>query len=129
MQTSAQSQETERQSSWQSYGQQQQASRQDYGKEAQNSRQDYADDYHGGGCCYGGYHGYYGAPTGGAFAAGMLTGMTVGSMVTAASFQASTEPKTTVVVSGVTYYQVGTTWYQPVYQSGQVTYVVVNPPK
>jgi hypothetical protein len=38
-------------------------------------------------------------------------------------------PKTPVVVSGVTYYQVGSTWYQPVYQGGQVTYVVVQPPQ
>ena len=36
---------------------------------------------------------------------------------------------TPVVVNGVTYYQCGSTWYQPAYQGSQVTYVVVNPPK
>jgi hypothetical protein len=36
---------------------------------------------------------------------------------------------TPVVVSGVTYYQSGSTWYQPVYQGGQGTYVIVNPPQ
>jgi hypothetical protein len=34
-----------------------------------------------------------------------------------------------VVVGGVTYYQVGSTWYQPMYQGGQVVYVVVQPPQ
>ena len=38
-------------------------------------------------------------------------------------------PPTPVVVSGVTYYQSDSTWYQPVYQGDQVTYVVVNPPQ
>ena len=30
---------------------------------------------------------------------------------------------------GYTYYQCGSTWYQPVHQGSQVTYVVVNPPQ
>jgi hypothetical protein len=34
-----------------------------------------------------------------------------------------------VLVNGVTYYQVGSTGYQPQYQGSQVTYVVVNPPQ
>jgi hypothetical protein len=110
MQSSAQSQQDERQSSWQSYGQQQ-----------QQNRQDWADDYHGG-CCY---HGY---GSGGAFAAGALAGLAIGTIVTAAQFSASEAAKTPVVVNNVTYYQVGSTWYQPQYQGGQVTYVVVNPP-
>jgi uncharacterized MAPEG superfamily protein len=33
-----------------------------------------------------------------------------------------------VVVSGFTYQQCGSTWYQPQYAGSQVTYVVVNPP-
>src|SRR5262245_58219604 len=38
-------------------------------------------------------------------------------------------PPTPVVVSGVTYDQSGSTWYQPVYAGGEVTYVVVDPPQ
>ena len=34
-----------------------------------------------------------------------------------------------VVVHNVTYDQSVSTWYQPMYQGGQVTYVVVNPPQ
>ena len=36
---------------------------------------------------------------------------------------------TQMVVNGVTYYQCGSTWYKPVYQTGQVAYQVVSPPK
>jgi hypothetical protein len=38
-------------------------------------------------------------------------------------------PMTPVIVGGYTYYQCGSTWYQPAYQGSQVTYVVVNPLK
>jgi len=34
-----------------------------------------------------------------------------------------------VVVNGMSYYQCGSTWYQPRYAGSQVTYVVVNPPR
>jgi hypothetical protein len=34
---------------------------------------------------------------------------------------------TTVVTGGVTYHQCGGAYYQPVFQSGQVVYVVVQP--
>jgi hypothetical protein len=34
-----------------------------------------------------------------------------------------------VVVHNVTYDQSVSTWYQPMYQGGQATYVVVNPPR
>jgi hypothetical protein len=34
-----------------------------------------------------------------------------------------------VVVGGVSYLQVGSTWYQPQYAGTQVTYVVVQPPR
>jgi hypothetical protein len=135
MQSSAQSQQDERQQSWQSHGQQQQQSRQSYatqhqqswqsyGQQQQENRQNWADDYHGG-CCY---HGY-GYSSGGAFAAGALTGLALGTVITAAQFNASAAAKTPVVVNNVTYYQVGSTWYQPQYQGGQPTYVVVNPPQ
>ena len=133
MQSSAQSQQGERQQSWQSNEQQQQQSRQSYatqhqqswqsyGQQQQENRQNWADDYHGG-CCY---HGY---SSGGAFAVGALTGLALGTAITAAQFNASTAAKTPVVVNNVTYYQVGSTWYQPQYQGGQLTYVVVNPPQ
>jgi carbonic anhydrase len=32
-------------------------------------------------------------------------------------------------VGGMTCYQCGSTWYQPAYQGGQVTYVMVKPPQ
>jgi hypothetical protein len=86
----------------------------------QENRQDWADDYHGHG--YGGYY-----RPGGAYAAGAVAGMVVGATITAAAFSAMAVPPAPVVVSGVTYYQSGSTWYQPMYQGSQVTYVVVNP--
>jgi hypothetical protein len=58
-----------------------------------------------------------------------VAGAVVGATITAAAFSAMAVPPTPVVVSGVTYYQSGSTWYQPVYQGGQVTYVIVNPPQ
>jgi hypothetical protein len=124
MQSSSQANQASKQESRQGYGQQQQESRQSYGQQQQQSRQNYADnydDYHHGG-------GYY-PSTAGAYAAGVVTGAVVGSAITAASYNAMSAPKTTVVVGGVTYYQVGSTWYQPVYQGSSVTYIVVNPPK
>jgi hypothetical protein len=36
---------------------------------------------------------------------------------------------TSVIVSGMTYQQCGSTWYQPQYAGSNVTYVVVNPPR
>ena len=62
-------------------------------------------------------------------AAGAVAGAVVGATITAAAFSAMAVPPTPVVVSGVTYYQSGSTWYQLVYQGGQVTYVIVNPPQ
>ena len=35
----------------------------------------------------------------------------------------------TVVTGNVTYQQCGSTWYQPSYSGGNVTYIVVNPPR
>jgi hypothetical protein len=129
MQSGAQSNQTQRQQSWQSYGQQQQQSRQSYGQQQQQNRQNYANSYDNYHPTYNYYGGGYYPSTGGAFAAGALTGAVIGSVMTAASFNAMSAPKTPVYVNGVTYYQVGSTWYQPVYQGGSVTYVVVNPPQ
>jgi hypothetical protein len=81
----------------------------------QENRQDWADDYRG--------YGYRGYRPG---AAGAVV---VGATITAAAFSAMAVAPAPVVVSGVTYYQSGSTWYQPVYEGGEVTYVVVNPPQ
>ena len=57
-------------------------------------------------------------------AVGTITAAVVGSIV-------HTKPPEAVpvAVNGVTYLQVGSTWYQPQYAGTQVSYVVVNPPK
>ena len=78
---------------------------------------------------YGGYYGGYYPSTGGAYAAGVVTGAVIGSTMTAAAFSAQATTCTKVIVSGITYYQCGSTWYQPTTQGSQVTYIVVNPPK
>jgi hypothetical protein len=49
--------------------------------------------------------------------------------MTAAAFSAQASSCTKVIVSGLAYYQCGSTWYQPTTQGSQVTYIVVNPPK
>jgi hypothetical protein len=107
----------------QSYGTQRQEDRQSYGDQARNQRQDYADDYldeyH--------YHGYGSYPVGAGLA--VVGVAAVGTAITVSAFQAMSCPMTPVVVSGSTYYQCGTTWYQPAYQGGSVNYIVVNPPK
>jgi hypothetical protein len=53
----------------------------------------------------------------------------MGTAITASAFAAMSCPMTPVVMGGYTYYQCGSTWYQPAYQGSQVTFVVVNPPK
>jgi hypothetical protein len=35
---------------------------------------------------------------------------------------------TNVEVNGITYARCGSSWYQPVYDHGQLAYQVVNPP-
>jgi hypothetical protein len=49
--------------------------------------------------------------------------------MTAAAFSAQKSSCSTLVVNGVSYYQCGSTWYQPSYQGGNVTYIVVSPPQ
>jgi len=107
---------------WQSYGQQQ--SRQSYGQQQQQSRQNYASDYYDDFHRHGGYY-----PTGRAYAAVVITGAVIGSTMTAAAFSAQAASCATVLVGGLTYYQCGSTWYQPTTQGSQVTYIVVNPPQ
>jgi hypothetical protein len=62
---------------------------------------------------------------------GLAAGMVIGSMVTSAQPNPGAGAgctMTQVVVNGVTYAHCGSTWYQPVYQNGQVAYQVVKPP-
>jgi hypothetical protein len=76
--------------------------------------------YHRGGYGYGGYPV---ARAVGATAAVAVTAAAIGSMVY--SLPPSCQ---TVVTSGVTYHQCGSSWYQPRYSGTQTTYVVVDPP-
>jgi hypothetical protein len=55
--------------------------------------------------------------------------MAIGSVLTAAAFSAQASSCSSVSVNGMTYQQCGSTWYQPSYSGGSVTYVVVNPPR
>jgi hypothetical protein len=55
--------------------------------------------------------------------------MVIGSVLTAAAFSAQSSSCTSVSVNGMSYYQCGSTWYQPSYSGGSVTYIVVNPPR
>jgi hypothetical protein len=55
--------------------------------------------------------------------------LSIGTAITAAAFQSLSCPVTPVVVGGYTYYQCGSTRYQPAYQGSQEIYVVVNPPQ
>jgi hypothetical protein len=73
---------------------------------------DYHDDYHPV------------ATAAAAAAAATVTSAVIGSIV-------HTKPPDAVpvVVNGITYLQVGSTWYQPQYAGTQVTYVVVAPPR
>jgi hypothetical protein len=80
---------------------------------------DYLDDYH---CHY-----YSSYPVGAGLA--VAGAVAVGTAITASAFSAMSCPMTPVVVSGYTYYQCGSTWYQPTYRGSEVTYVVVNPPR
>jgi hypothetical protein len=62
-----------------------------------------------------------------------MAGLAVGSMMSRQQAQQqATQSGCTMnqmVVNGMTYVQCGSTWYQPVYQNGQVAYQVVNPPR
>ena len=77
-------------------------------------------DRHGWGCCYD--H---------PIAAGVAVG--TAAAVTAAAIGSvvySLPPScTSVIVSGISYQQCGSAWYQPQYAGSNVTYVVVNPPR
>jgi hypothetical protein len=55
--------------------------------------------------------------------------MVIGATMTAAAFNAQKSSCSTLVVNGMSYYQCGSTWYQPSYTGGSVTYIVVNAPR
>lgn len=100
--------------------------RQSYRTEAREDWQEYGEprrEYweNGGSYYYGGYPAY---PAG-----GIVAGMMIGSTLTAAAFNAQKSSCTTLSVNSTTYYHCGSTWYQPFYRSGSVSYIVVNPPK
>ncbi len=104
---------------------QRQGQRQDYRGEAREDWQDYGENWHDD--HWDGYwDSYWGAAAVGTVAA--ATAYAIGTAITASAFYALPCTSTTVVVGGVTYHQCGTTWYQPAYSGGGVTYVVVNPP-
>ncbi|MGE0684052.1 MAG: hypothetical protein AB7P69_24490, partial [Candidatus Binatia bacterium] len=109
---------------WQSHANQDREDRQNYRTETREDWQDY-DESHGG--YYGGYYRGYGYP---AYpAGGVAAGMAIGSTMTAAAFNQQKASCTTLIVNGMTYYQCGSTWYQPSSQGSNVTYIVVSPPK
>ena len=64
-------------------------------------------------------------------AAGVVAGTTAAVTSAVIGSVVHTKPPSAVpvVVGGVTYLQVGSTWYQPQYAGTQVTYVVVAPPR
>lgn len=99
-----------------------QQNRQDYRSGAREDWQDYYDDHHG----YWGGYSPWGYAAAGAIAVGAA--YAIGTAISASAFHALPCTATTVVVSGVTYYQCGTTWYSQAYSGGDVTYVVVETP-
>jgi len=110
---------------WQSHANQGREDRQGYRTESREDWQDYGEPrreyWENGG-------GYYGASP--AYpAGGVVTEMAIGSSVTAAAFNAQKASCRTLVVNGTSYYQCGSTWYQPSAQGGNVTYIVVSAPK
>jgi hypothetical protein len=72
-------------------------------RQRQGSADNYLDDYH---------HHYFGSyPVGAGLA--VVGAVAVGTAITASAFQSLSCPMTPVVVGGYTYYQCGSTWYQP----------------
>ena len=107
---------------WQSHANQDREDRQGYRTESREDWQDYGEPSGG---YYGGYYsGYPAYPAG-----GVVAGMAIGSTMTAAAFNKQKASCSTLVVNGISYYQCGSTWYQPSYQGGNATYIVVSPPK
>jgi hypothetical protein len=84
--------------------------------------------YYGGGYYGGGYYGgccYHPVATAAAVTAtAMVTAAVIGSVVNTLPPSCST-----VLVNGYSYYQCGSTWYQPQFSGGYTSYVVVNAPR
>ncbi|MGE0827237.1 MAG: hypothetical protein AB7G75_29930 [Candidatus Binatia bacterium] len=129
LQTRQQASDTANREDWQSHANQDREDRQGYRTETREDWQDYGeprrDYWENGGSYYGGYYGGYPAYPAG----GVATGVAIGSTMTAAAFNAQKASCRTLVVNGVSYYQCGSTWYQPSYQGNTVTYIVVSPPR
>ncbi len=92
---------------------------QNYGQDRQQDRQDFIedhDDYR---------YRYPAAP----YAAGLLTGMAVGTSLSAVQFSNLGVSCNTLDIQGETYYSCGSTWYKKVFNNGQVAYIVVNAPQ
>lgn len=100
-----------------------QINRQDEITQRQSNRQRAYDDHHDDHWDNWGPWGY--AAAGAAVVAGAYA---VGTVISAATYGALSCAPTTVIVGGVTYSRCGTTWYQPTYGGGGVTYIVVAPP-
>ena len=112
----------------------------------QSNRQDYADDHYHGGGYYGGYYddddwddGEVAAVAIGSAAVGAMAGYAAGTSDTTTSTVVYTSPPPAgytslpctpgvIVVSGVTYYQCGSSWYTQAYGNSGVTYMPVPPP-
>ena len=80
--------------------------------------------YYGGGGYYGGWDDHPFAAAAAVTGAAIATAAVVGSVVNAVPSGCGT-----VMVNGYSYYQCGSTWYQPQYAGSSVQYVVVNPPQ
>ena len=107
---------------------------QDYGNAAREDWQDFYEEG-GGGYYYGGYYGhyhYYDHHEEDGDWAILITGLAVGTALTASSFssmQTSTKCELSeVVVNGVRYFKCGTTWYTRVIDGTNVSYVIVSAP-
>ncbi len=92
-----------------------QGDRQEYAEGIHEERKEFVEDNY--------YYGRYGG-----YGAGYATGVAVGAAMSASAWRAQSCTPTAVLVSGVTYYQCGGTWYTRSYSGGSVTYVVTSNP-
>ena len=108
---------------WQDYGKNRQEDRQDFAKNRGEDWQEYGD--HGD---WGEWHG--GEWDGGEALefVGTAAAISIGTALTVNAINSLSCAMNTVYVGGVSYYGCGGSWYNRGYQSGNVVYVVVNPP-
>lgn len=96
---------------------------QDYGDKARNDRQEFYDNNE-----YYRYDDDWEWGDNVEYPVGAMAAVAVGTALTVSAFNSMTCNPTTVYVSGVAYYQCGSTWYNQAYQQGDVVYVVVDTP-